>query len=100
MLPSVLLRFVGVCLLVIGIYDSNVYWYALRHGEETFNFFGRNLRANHTIVRAAFAVVLAFLKALCTSLLVASSIRRILAIKAQPSLSIDQKHKPNRKVER
>jgi hypothetical protein len=59
-LPSIFLKIVGVCLLVIGIYDTNVYWYALRNGEETFNFFGRSLHANHRIVRAGFVAVLIF----------------------------------------
>ena len=60
MLPSIFLKLVGVCLLVFGVYDTNVYWYALTKGEGTFDFFGRNLPATHTIVRIGFGSVLIF----------------------------------------
>jgi hypothetical protein len=60
LLPSLFLKFVGVCLLAFGGYDTNVYWYALKKGEGTFDFFGRNLPANHRIVRTGFTLVLAF----------------------------------------
>ncbi len=60
MLPSLFLRLVGVFLLIIGLYDTNVYRYALTRGEGTFDFFGRNLPANHRIVKTGFALVLAF----------------------------------------
>ena len=60
MLPSIFLKVVGVCLLVFGMYDTNVYWYALRKGEGTFDFFGRNLPAKNTIVRIGFGSVLTF----------------------------------------
>jgi len=59
-LPSLFLKFVGICLLVFGVYDTNVYWYALARGEGTFDFFGRNLAATHSIVRAGFSLVLVF----------------------------------------
>jgi hypothetical protein len=59
-LPSIFLKFVGVCLLVLGLYDTKVYSYGLTHGGETFNFFGRSLPANHKIVRLGFTVVLVF----------------------------------------
>ncbi len=60
MLPSIFLKLIGGCLLIIGVYDTGVYWYALTKGEETFNFFGRSLPANHKIVRIGFAAVLTF----------------------------------------
>jgi len=60
LLPSVFLKSVGVCLLAFGGYDTNVYWYALTKGEGTFDFFGRNLPANHRIVQTGFTFVLAF----------------------------------------
>ncbi len=54
------MKLVGVSLLVFGVYDTNVYWYALAKGEGTFDFFGRELPANHRIVRTGFTSVLAF----------------------------------------
>ena len=60
MLPELFLRFVGVCLIVIGVYDTNVYWYALTKGQGRFDFFGRELPAKHIVVRAGFSVVLLF----------------------------------------
>lgn len=60
MLPSIFLKVIGVCLLAFGIYDTNVYWYALTKGEETFDFFGRNLSARHKIVKIGFSLVLVF----------------------------------------
>ncbi len=60
MLPSLFLKSVGLCLLVFGVYDTNVYRYALTTAEGTFDFFGRNLSAKHRIVRLGFALVLTF----------------------------------------
>jgi hypothetical protein len=60
LLPSIFLKMVGVCLIVFGVYDTKVYWYALTKGDGTFDFFGRNLPANHKIVRIGFSSVLAF----------------------------------------
>ena len=60
MLPSVFLKAVGVCLIVFGVYDTNVYWYALTKGEGTFDFFGRNLPARHKVVKLGFTLVLVF----------------------------------------
>lgn len=60
LLPSVFLKLVGVCLLVFGVYDTNVYWYALTTGKGTFDFFGRSLPANHKVVRTGFSTVLVF----------------------------------------
>jgi len=60
MLPSPFLKFVGICLLIFGMYDTNVYWYAIAKGEGTFDFFGRNLPATHSIVRVGFSLVLFF----------------------------------------
>ena len=60
MLPSLFLKPVGFCLLVFGVYDTNLYWYALTKGEGTFDFFGRNLPANHSIVKLGFGLVLTF----------------------------------------
>jgi hypothetical protein len=60
MLPSIFLKLIGVCLLVFGVYDTKVYWYALATGEGTFDFFGRNLPAKHPIVRIGFGSVLTF----------------------------------------
>jgi len=59
-LPSLFLKFVGACLLIFGVYDTNVYWYAVTKGEGTFDFFGRNLPATHRIVRTGFSLVLLF----------------------------------------
>ncbi len=70
MLPSIFLKLVGACLLVLGVYDTKIYWYGLTHGGETFNFFGRNLPANHTIVRLGFATVLIFYYAVGSVLLI------------------------------
>ena len=60
MLPGLFLKFVGVCLLIFGLYDTNVYHYALTKGQGTFDFFGRNLPATHRIVRVGFSLVLVF----------------------------------------
>lgn len=54
------MKLVGVSLLVFGVYDTNVYWYALTKGEGSFDFFGRELPANHWIVRTGFTSVLVF----------------------------------------
>jgi len=64
------LKFVGVCLIIIGLYDTNVYRYALAKGEGTFDFFGRELPARHTVVRLSFGVVLVFYYAVGLVLLV------------------------------
>jgi hypothetical protein len=60
MLPSLFLKFVGVCLLIFGIYDTNVYSYAIAKGQGIFDFFGRELPATHSIVRIGFSLVLVF----------------------------------------
>ena len=60
MLPSLFLKFVGACLLIFGMYDTNVYWYAIAKGQGTFDFFGRELPATHGIVRIGFSLVLVF----------------------------------------
>jgi hypothetical protein len=60
MLPVLFLKFVGLCLIVIGLYDTNVYRYALAKGEGTFDFFGRELSARHPVVRLGFGTVLVF----------------------------------------
>lgn len=60
MLPSIFLKVVGACLIVFGVYDTNVYWYALTKGEGTFDFFGRNLPASHRVVKSGFTMVLIF----------------------------------------
>ena len=61
MLPSLFLKLVGVSLTTIGLYDTNVYRYALKKGAAgTFDFFGRELPAKHPIVRVGFSVVLLF----------------------------------------
>lgn len=60
MLPSPFLKVAGVCLLVIGLYDTNLYHYALTRSEDTFDFFGRRLAPGHPLVKIGFIVVLAF----------------------------------------
>ena len=60
MLPSAFLKFVGVCLLAFGVYDTNVYRYALTKSIGTFDFFGKELPAKHPMVRIGFSVVLLF----------------------------------------
>jgi len=70
MLPASFLKSVGLCLIVIGLYDSNVYRYALVKGEGTFDFFGRELSARHPIVKLGFASVLVFYYAVGFVLLV------------------------------
>jgi hypothetical protein len=70
MLPSLFLKFVGICLLIFGLYDTNVYWYAIARGEGTFDFFGRSLPATHSIVRTGFSLVLIFYYAVGSTLLV------------------------------
>jgi hypothetical protein len=69
MLPSLFLKFVGACLIIIGAYDTNVYRYALMTGEGTFDFFGRELPARHAIVKMGFIIVLVFYYAVGFSLL-------------------------------
>jgi hypothetical protein len=60
MLPALFLKFVGISLIIFGLYDTNVYRYALAKGEGTFDFFGRELPAKHPIVRLGFGTVLLF----------------------------------------
>ena len=60
MLPSLFLRLVGVCLIIIGVYDTSVYRYAITTGKGTFDFFGKELPGTHRIVRLGFAFVLVF----------------------------------------
>jgi len=60
MLLSLFLKSVGVCLLIFGVYDTNVYWYAIVKGGGTFDFFGRNIPATRSIVRVGFSLVLVF----------------------------------------
>jgi hypothetical protein len=70
MLPSLFLKFVGVCLLIFDIYDPNVYWYAIANGAATFDFFGRELPSTHSIVRVGFGLVLVFYYAVGSVLLI------------------------------
>jgi hypothetical protein len=70
MLPALFLKSVGLCLIVIGIYDANVYGYALAKGEGTFDFFGKQLGAKHPVVRLGFGAVLLFYYAVGSTLLV------------------------------
>jgi hypothetical protein len=60
MLPSLFLKLVGLCLVIIGLYDTNVYRYALAKRESTFDFFGRELSAKHLAIRLGFGTVLIF----------------------------------------
>ena len=60
MLPSLFLKSVGIGLIVIGLYDTNVYRYALVKGNGTFDFFGRELAAKHPVARLGFGTVLVF----------------------------------------
>ena len=69
MLPSIFLKLVGVSLLIFGVYDTKVYWYALTKGEGTLDFFGRELPARHRGVKIGFSSVLAFYYAVGTVLL-------------------------------
>jgi len=70
MLPSIFLKLVGVSLLLFGVYDTNVYWYALTTGHGAFDFFGIELPAKHWIVRTGFTSVLIFYYAVGIVLLV------------------------------
>jgi hypothetical protein len=49
-----------MCLITFGVYDTNVYHYALTKGLGTFDFFGRELPAKHAVVKMGFSVVLLF----------------------------------------
>jgi len=69
-LPSIFLKLVGVSLLIFGVYDTNVYWYALTKGEGTFDFFGRELPARHRVVKIGFSSVLIFYYAVGTVFLI------------------------------
>ena len=64
------MKLVGVSLLIFGVYDTNVYWYALTKGEGTFDFFGRELPARHRVVKIGFSSVLVFYYAVGTVLLI------------------------------
>jgi hypothetical protein len=70
MLPSLFLKFVGVCLLIFGVYDTNVYGYAIAKGGGSFDFFGRELPSTHSIVRVGFSLVLVFYYAVGSVLLI------------------------------
>ena len=70
MLPVLFLKFVGLCLIIIGLYDTNVYRYALANGEGTFDFFGREFSAKHFVVRLGFGTVMLFYYAVGSILLV------------------------------
>jgi hypothetical protein len=69
-LPGLFLKFVGICLVTIGVYDTNVYRYALMTGAGSFDFFGRQLPATHTLVKVGFSAVLLFYYAVGLVLLV------------------------------
>ena len=64
------MKLVGVSLLIFGVYDTNVYWYALTKGEGTFDFFGRELPARHRVVKIGFSSVLIFYYAVGTVFLI------------------------------
>ncbi len=70
MLPSLFLKLIGVCLLIFGVYDTNVYWYALTKGQGTFDFFGRDVPANRRVIKIGFSAVLLFYYSIGTVLLV------------------------------
>jgi hypothetical protein len=69
-LPSVFLKLVGVSLLIFGVYDIKVYWYALTKGNGAFDFFGKELPARHMGVKVGFSLVLVFYYAVGTVLLI------------------------------
>jgi len=60
LLPSLFLKSIGVCLLIFGLYDTRVYWYSLRHGHGTFDFFGKTIPASHILIKLGFGGVLTF----------------------------------------
>lgn len=64
------MKLVGVSLLIFGVYDTKVYWYALTNGEGVFDFFGKELPARHRVVKIGFSSVLAFYFAVGTILLI------------------------------
>jgi hypothetical protein len=70
MLSSIFLKLVGVSLLIFGVYDTKVYWYALTKGNGVFDFFGRELPATHRIIRIGFSCVLVFYFAVGSVLLI------------------------------
>ena len=47
-------------MIVIGVYDTNVYRYALTTGKGTFDFFGKEVLARDVVVKLGFTVVLVF----------------------------------------
>jgi len=64
------LKLVGVSLLIFGVYDTKVYWYAITKGNGVFDFFGRELPATHRFVRMGFSSVLVFYYAVGIVLLI------------------------------
>jgi hypothetical protein len=70
MLPSSFVRAVGVCLLIFGVYDTNVYWYALTRSKDTFDFFGHQLTPKHPLVKVGFVIVLLFYYSVGTLMIV------------------------------
>lgn len=70
MLPSEFLKVSGICLLVFGVYDANVYRYALTRSKDTFDFFGHRLAPNHPFVKVGFVLVLTFYFAVGSMMLV------------------------------
>lgn len=69
LLPGLFLKCVSICLIVIGLYDTNAYRYALAKEEGVFDFFGRELSAKHPIVKLGFGTVLLFYYAVGSVLL-------------------------------
>ena len=64
------MKLVGVSLLIFGVYDTKVYWYALTKGIGGFDFFGRELPARHRGVKIGFTSVLVFYYAVGAVLLI------------------------------
>ena len=64
------MKLVGVSLLIFGVYDTKVYWYALTKGNGAFDFFGRELPARHRGVKIGFISVLVFYYAVGAVLLI------------------------------
>jgi len=60
MLPSSFIKTIGACLLMIGVYDTNVYRYALTRSKDTFDFFEHRLQPKHPLVVVGFGLMLAF----------------------------------------
>ena len=70
MLPAIFLRVVGACLLAFGVYDTNVYLYALIRSNDTFDFFGHKMAPDHPLVKVGFVFVLTFYYVVGTVMLV------------------------------